>query len=271
MKKIVCWLLAAVLSLGCVSCFAEGTESAKSSGFLQIKEGAEALVYENPGDASSVAQLAAGSLCGLLGESAEAGSLWYFVFYLNSEKKGVAGYIKAGDAISLDEAALKALLQDPDKVNEVLDLVDAMNEYLKTGASPAAGGKADTRSGLAKLYDDAMALLSGIFNSDVAGEIQNAASTAANEAGDLLKKVKGIAESNLEVNVDDLVNSISDSALPLDIFGDGTTDKVTDLVSTILNSDVVQNLPGAAGMFTTYITNEGLEKVQDLIAQFSGK
>ena len=264
MKKWICWMLAAVVALSCAACFAEGTEAAKDTGFLQIKEGVTALIYANPGDEAAVDQLASGRLCGLLEETSEAGALWYFVFYLNSEKQGAVGYMKADDAVRLDEAALKALMENPDKMNEVLDLIDAMNAYLKSGEGTTGSGK--TTGGLSKLYDEAMSALSGLFSAELSAELEKTAASAKDEANELVKTLGKASEADLDKKLDELMDTISASETSVnEALGTNAAEKINDLLTAIKGSENFRNVADTVQSYMKDISESGLDAVEQLM------
>ena len=229
MKKLVSILLALVLALGCACAFAEGNDDSAYSDFLQIREGVTANVYEKPGDEEAAATLAEGTFCMLIQENAVEGKTWYYVFYLNSEKKGAIGYIDAEDAERLTENKLKTLMEDEEKCNVILDLLDALNEYLKagenkntagtdkTGTDPAGTGNTGTgnSSGLKdqfdKLYNQAMDMLKGIFDTDVSAALDGISDIGEELAGKAADVGKDLIESVGE-GAKDLVGDLTDKA-----------------------------------------------------------
>ena len=131
MKKLISLMLAVLMITLCACGFAEETDVSAKTAFVQIKEGVTAQVFKKPGDKKAVDTLSGGQICGLLGEeTTETGVAWFQVFYLNSKKAGTPGYINAEDAEQLTEEQLKALMNDPEKLNEILDLVEALDVYL---------------------------------------------------------------------------------------------------------------------------------------------
>ena len=128
MKKWISLILAMLMIGVCAAGVAEGAEETGKTAFLRIKEGVTAQVYEKPGDEKAIDSLAGGKFCGLIDTvTAESGDAWYQVFYLNSKGEGTPGYIKAEDADQLTEEELNALMEDPAVLNEILDLVDALD------------------------------------------------------------------------------------------------------------------------------------------------
>ena len=133
MKKLISLMLAVLMITLCACGFAEETDVSAKTAFVQIKEGVTAQVFKKPGDKKAVDTLSGGQICGLLGEeTTETGVAWFQVFYLNSKKAGTPGYINAEDAEQLTEEQLKALMNDPEKLNEILDLVEALGSDMSS-------------------------------------------------------------------------------------------------------------------------------------------
>ena len=204
MKKLIAFILAMLMAAGCMSGIAEGTGSSEKTAFLRIREGVTAQVYASPGDETAADTLSGGRFCGLIEEKTEAGVAWFHVFYLNSRKEGATGYIHAEDAIQLREDELKAVLEDLGTSNDVLDLIDALNDYLgKQSGSSAAGndsssrssnGGATQKSGFADLYDQAMKALGQVFGTDVSGELEKISDAGKEIAGKAVGAGKDLAE-----------------------------------------------------------------------------
>ena len=206
-KKLICMILAIVLAAGCVGSLAEGASSSEDSKFLQIKEGVTAPVFADPKDETPVDQLEGGTLCCAVGDPfTSANKEFLLIFYLNSQKKGTLGYIAAEDAQVLTEQELAKLMENPEKLNEVLDLVDALDEYFKdnneTAAAATSGSNgsavSSNRSLLGDLYDQAMNSLAGIFSSDVANDLADAAQTVAKDAAEVVSEKFAEAKKAVE-------------------------------------------------------------------------
>ena len=215
MKKWICIILAVLLAAGCAGGLAEGASSSDEMKILLVKEDVTASVYDEPGG-TAIDQLAGGTLCCAVGDPVKAGDVEYLlVFYLDSEKKGALGYIDAEDAQLLTEEELKALLQDPEKMNALLDLVDAMNDLLmpqdgdttgETGSGTSGSRKnapAETIPLLRQLYDQLTGALSRLFSfdlSEIAGNVADAAKTAVKDAAEVIAEKFNEAKKTVEEN-----------------------------------------------------------------------
>ena len=219
MKKWISLFLAMLMIGVCAAGIAEGTEETGTTAFLRIKEGVTAQVYEKPGDAQAVDSLAGGKLCGLIDTvTAESGDTWYQVFYLNSKGEGTPGYIKAEDADQLTEEELKKLMEDPAVLNEVLDLVDALDAYLNGKTGNTGSGNAQSEDQFKALYEKAMNELKKLYNTSVSPELDNLEKQGkelvdqAKAAGEDLKNDVTNALKSMEgKNTDDAIDSLMDS------------------------------------------------------------
>ena len=228
MKKWISLILAMLMIGVCAAGIAEGAEETGKTAFLRIREGVTAQVYEKPGDEKAIDSLAGGKFCGLIDTvTAESGEVWFQVFYLNSKGKGTPGYIKAEDANQLTEEELKALMEDPAVLNEILDLVDALDVYLngKTGNT----GNAQPENSLKALYEKAMDELQKLYNTNISPELDNLEKQGkeladqakaageklvdeAKKAGEDLKDdVTNTLKSMEGKNTDDAIDSLMDS------------------------------------------------------------
>ncbi len=208
MKRTISLILALLLALGCLSGLAEGTEDSGATAFLRIKENVTAQVYAEPGNGEATDTMQGGQFCGLIDETEEAGATWFHVFYLNSGRKAATGYIDAENAERISQEELAAMMQDPERVNDLLDLVDALNEYLTaqgSGGTEAAeaetageGKQASGKSVLGQFYEDAMKALKQVFSTDVAAEIGKITDAGTNAAKDAVEKGKDALQSAVE-------------------------------------------------------------------------
>lgn len=216
MKKLICLILAVMMATAGISCFAEGTK--ESVTFVRIHENTTADVYENPDDTEAADTLEGGSLCVLVAETRAAGTAWYKVFYQNSRKEGAVGYIQAEDADRLSREQLSELMNDPDQINKLLDLVKALNDYTDSDTGEdLTGSKTDGNSGessagsaLEDLYNKAMDELKNLFSVDVAGELEKISDITKGAAD----KVKEAGEELLETaaeDVEELMNQAGDA------------------------------------------------------------
>jgi hypothetical protein len=197
MKKLITLILAVVMAAVCACGAAEGTGSAEKTAFLRIREGVTAQVYDKPGSGNAVDSLAGGRICGLIDEgTTEAGAAWFHVFYLNSKREGAPGYINAKDAEQLTEEELKALMEDPDLLNEILDLVDALDAYLGAGSSgkKTTGSGAQPQNDFTALYQLAMKELQKLLDTNVSSgldELQKKGEELADQAKEAGEKLIG--------------------------------------------------------------------------------
>ena len=245
MKKMICLIMAVILAAAGAVCFAEGTE--ESVTFLRIRENTTANVYENPGDAEAADILDAGSVCVLVEETETAGTAWYRVFYLNSRKEGAIGYIKADDAEKLSRDQLGELMNDPDQINKLLDLVEALNDYTNAEKQKDViaenktdnrnqSGSDSSRSGFEDLYNKAMDELAKLFSTDAAvlEKIPEAAKEAAEtamEAGkELLEAAAEGAADLLEKAGDALDNAGEAVKNTLEKAGEDLEEKLEEIL-----------------------------------------
>jgi len=197
MKKGICLILALALALTCAVSLAE---SAEMSSFVRILK--DTKVYSEAAGSEGTDTLAAETLCGLIEEVAAGGETWFHVLYLNSAKKGAEGYIRAEDAQQLTVEELKAELENLEKANDVLDLIDALNDYLKNlGSNSTAttdGTNQDDTSVkdlISKFYSDAMTELGKVFNTDISGIMGDISATGTELLGKVTETGSKIVES----------------------------------------------------------------------------
>ena len=140
------------------------------------------------GDETPVDTLEGGRIFGLLGETEEAGAVWFHIFYLDSQKQGRDGYIEAEKAEKLSQDALTALMADPDKFNEILDLIDAVNASLSL-SDESADETADQKTGSQKknnlkdFYEQAMDAVKEVSGAIGSADL-NAVTDAVEEIGE---------------------------------------------------------------------------------------
>lgn len=191
MKKTLCLMLTLLLALPFGYSLAEAAGDRVGS-FLLIPEGEPVPVYTEITDAEPADALESGKLCGLLKEVSEQEVLWDLVVYADREKKAAIGYVRADQVILLATDEFQALMQSPEKMNEVLDLLQAIDEILsektqQTAAVPAgsgiggsSGSQPPKKTGLPDFrafYNTAMQSLDKILNAGLPPEIGNAADT----------------------------------------------------------------------------------------------
>ena len=207
MKKLICLMMTAIMALVCAGGIAEGTGGSEEAPFLQIKEDVTARVYAEAGGAETADTLKGGSFCGLLESVTVSGNEWFRVFYLDSRKKAAVGFINGDDAVRLTMDELKKLLEDPEKANEILDLIDALNDFLKdqsqeTGAGESANssnsGSSKGNNFLQKLYDDGMEMLNSFFDSDFSQSLDQIGKMGEEVLGSLTEAGKEIVGGAVE-------------------------------------------------------------------------
>ena len=240
MKKWISLFLAMLMIGVCAAGIAEGTEETGTTAFLRIKEGVTAQVYEKPGDAQAVDSLAGGKLCGLIDTvTTESGDVWYQVFYLNSKGAGTPGYIKAEDAEQLTDEELKKLMEDPAVLNEVLDLVDALDAYLNGKTGNTGSGNAQPEDQFKALYEKAMNELQKLFNTSVSSELDN----LGKQGKELADQAKAAGEKLVDEAKkagEDLKNDVTDALKAMD--GKNTNDAIDSLMDSI--SEAVEKRTG---------------------------
>ena len=207
MKKLVSLMLVLMMVMMAAGSFAE---AAQMSPFVEIAKGVTAKVYQAPGGAETDS-LQAGTLCGLI-ETVEAdGAEWFNVLYLNSEKKAATGYIKAADAKVLSTDELQAKMNDPATANAVLDLIDALNDYIKSVAQVAdtsnTTGNTQNENLIKQLYGEAIAMLDQIVNVDLSDGLNQIATIGSDLAGNLLSEGKAISEKIQQIGGDILTSA----------------------------------------------------------------
>lgn len=191
MKKTLCLMLTLLLALPFGYSLAEAAGDRVGS-FLLIPEGEPVPVYTEITDAEPADALESGKLCGLLKEVSEQEVLWDLVVYADREKKAAIGYVRADQVILLATDEFQALMQSPEKMNEVLDLLQAIDEILsektqQTAAAPAGSGTGSSSGSqppkktgfpdFRAFYNTAMQSLDKILNAGLPPEIGKAADT----------------------------------------------------------------------------------------------
>ena len=239
MKKLISLMLAVLMVALCACGIAEETKGSGDTAFVQIKEGVTAKVFKEPGGEEAVDTLPGGRICGLLDEgTTEAGAAWFQVFYLNSQKKGTVGYINAEDAEKLIGDQLKALMEDPAILNEILDLIDELDHYLggTKDENPEKGNETpEKKNKLKELYNQAMDKLKKLFNADLSAELGN----LKEEGKELADKAKEVGKDLLDKAKDtgkDLVDKAKDTGKDLVDKAKDAGDKLEDTVKDVLPS-----------------------------------
>lgn len=263
MKKLISLMLAVLMVALCACGFAEGTDVSAKTAFVQIKEGVTAQVFKKPGDEKAVDTIPGGQICGLLDEeTSETGAAWFQVFYLNSKKNGTTGYINAEDAEQLTEEQLKALMNDPEKLNEILDLVEALDAYLGKKSGNAGNGNATAENELTTLYKMAMDALQKLFSAGASPALD-----------DLKKQGKELADKAKEAGKDlidnakkagkDLKDGVTDALSSLD--GKETGEAIDSLMDSI--NDAIEKRAGKSDQKI----EDALDKVSDALKDLDTK
>lgn len=255
MRKIVCMLLAVLLALGCTWGTAGEADGSELTSFVLITGEEPVPVFAAAADSEPADTLQPNRICGLLDELTEQGTDWFHILYLDENKEGVTGYIRADQAKRLTTDEFSALLEDPDKANEALDLVEYLRKAGKSGSSSSDGSDSGIQipENFREFYEAAMKALNAIFSLDITGDLEEVTEltkdaagkavdagleildTAANGAGKLIEDVseeagQKISEKLPELtgdldavlqSVTDTIGSLEDQALSaLDSMGD---------------------------------------------------
>ncbi len=252
MKKLISLMLAVLMVALCACGIAEGTDVSAKTAFVQIKEGVTAQVFKKPGDEKAVDTIPGGQICGLLDEeTSETGAAWFQVFYLNSKKNGTTGYINAEDAEQLTEEQLKALMNDPEKLNEILDLVEALDAYLGKKSGNAGNGNATAENQLTTLYKMAMDALQKLFSAGASPALDN----LKKQGKELADKAKE-AGKNLKDGVTDALS---------DMKGKETGEAIDSLMDSI--NDAIEKRAGKSDQKI----EDALDKVSDALKDLDTK
>lgn len=311
MKKLISLILAVLMVALCACSIAEGTEESGKSVILRIKEGVTAQVFKKPGDEKAVDTLTGGQICGLLDEgTTEAGFAWFQVFYLNSKRNGTPGFINAEDAEQLTEEQLKALMDDPAMLNEILDLIEAMDTYLNkktgnegTGSTTGSATTATPENELKALYEQAMKELQKLFDKGTSLDLdklekkgKELADQAKKAGEELIDKAKK-AEKNLKEDVttaldsmkgkdtdaaiDSLMDSISESIEKRTGKSDEKIDDALKKVSDALKNldkqlgtgsgDAIDNVSSVMNKTKDWLNDTQFSKVNEAMKQLSDK
>lgn len=256
MKKLVCILLALTMALGCAAVCAEESDDTEKTSLLVIRgeEGDDpAPVYEKKEDEEAAALLEPGCLCGLVRDLTEQGENWFHIVYMNEKKEGAAGYVAADRAKILTLGEFKKLMQDSDKANEMMDLMDAVEAYLQAADGNQAAGNAATGSStdfsqtkkISEFYNAAMDALKEIAGLDFSGELEQITAmgeeiaekaagagadlldTAADAAGRIIEAAGEELEGQMDEKLPDLIDKAAGMAE--DVL-DAAADKARDVI-----------------------------------------
>ena len=260
MKKGIAMMLAAVMLLFCAAGLAEETGVSAETVFLRIRENVTAQVYADPQGGQAAAALESGRFCVLIDETSD---IWLHVLYLNDQKKGETGYIHADDAEPVNQEELEALMEDPEKINEILDLIDALLEYGTAEAAPAPAAEKETdtnavpaESGFEKLYQNAVTSLRQVFGTDLQGTLDTAGK-AAGEAAEAGRKVLESAAKDAGEMLGKAGNTVREGLSSAADAAKG----LLGMAGETVRKEINEKLPGA---------KEKLEEIRDQAADAAG-
>ena len=260
MKKGIAMMLAAVMLLFCAAGLAEETGVSAETVFLRIRENVTAQVYADPQGGQAAAALESGRFCVLIDETSD---IWLHVLYLNDQKKGETGYIYADDAEPVNQEELEALMEDPEKINEILDLIDALLEYGSAEAAPAPAAEKETdtnaapaESGFEKLYQNAVTSLRQVFGTDLQGTLDTAGKDAG-EAAEAGRKVLESAAKDAGEMLGKAGNTVREGLSSAADAAKG----VLGMAGETVRKEINEKLPGA---------KEKLEEIRDQAADAAG-
>lgn len=280
MKKRSCLMMAIVMMILCMVGFAQGAEMAP---FVQTLTAAQ--VYKEAGGSEGTDTLAAGSVCGLIETVAAGGNDWFHVLYLNSAKKGAEGYLQAKDAKQLTEDELTALLEDTEKANEMLDLINALDEYVKAGTESTAVGSADTadtgtqnegkkKGLLGSLYDKAVEKLSQGLSIDASTGLSELASASKEVVGNMTKAGKELLEGAGKTGKDLLDNvgkKLSGLAKDATKTGKDLADSIKNSEQVKKGTDILKKAEKIGEQIIVDSVNKKLDSIDKKLDDFSKK
>lgn len=214
MKKWMAFLMAAVMMLGCFAgSFAEDAASSEETMLLQILGEKPVNLYANAEDAQASDTIEGGKICGLLGKETKDEAEWYQVVYLDKEGEGQVAWLPAEAAKRLTMEELAELMKDPDKANEILDLIEAINDLIEAKSKPvtqpenaANTAENDGNNLLKNLYEGAMGLLGEINTKNLEAGLASATGEAAKLGETALNAGKELAEDAAK-KAGDLINT----------------------------------------------------------------
>lgn len=236
MKKLMCMILAAILVMTGTAALAADADPNQKTALMIIRgeEGGDPVpVYEDKEGKTQAALLKPGQFLGLIREYAQDGKTWYQVIYMDEEKTGVLGYLNEDAAEVLTLGKLNELIQDPEKANELMDLLEAVNVYLKslTAGETAAGG-GSTESGSAGSGESekakdiewflqlALGALKEIANMNLGGKIGEIGEKGKEALGNLSEAMKDVLQTvrkglgNAVEKVGDKIKEAEDKIVP---------------------------------------------------------
>ena len=260
MKKGIAMMLAAVMLLFCAAGLEEETGVSAETVFLRIRENVTAQVYADPQGGQAAAAMESGRFCVLIDETSD---IWLHVLYLNDQKKGETGYIHADDAEPVNQEELEALMEDPEKINEILDLIDALLAYGTAEAAPAPAAEKETdanaapaESGFEKLYQNAVTSLRQVFGTDLQGTLDTAGK-AAGEAAEAGRKVLESAAKDAGEMLGKAGNTVREGLSSAADAAKG----LLGMAGETVRKEIDEKLPGA---------KEKLEEIRDQAADAAG-
>ena len=274
LKKMTALMVAVLLVLGCIS----GSVADEEVCFLQIlgEETETVGVYEEIGEATPAAELKGGTLCALLDEKAVAGADWDQIIYLNEEKIAGIGWIAAEKAEKLTDEALESMMTDPDKANQLMDLIGAIAEMASMDPSAAAGtdatgnnagsaGMADSFSALYEKGMEQLRAMTGNMDPDALQNMQARLDEALTGVVDDVKTVAGNVADKVQEKLPDLLEQAS--SLFGSVGGDVGTEaqKISQEAEKMLEG-LKEALPGLKEKATGKL-DEAKEAIGGLVSQ----
>ena len=279
MKKLMCVILAVILAMmGTAALAADADPNQKTA--LMIIRGEEnddpAPVYEDKEGTKQADLLKPGQFLGLIKEYPQGGQTWYQVIYMDADKKGVMGYLNEDAAEVLTLGKLYELMQNPVKANELMDLLDAVNTYLKslTAAENTAAGSGDSEgaegiAGFLKLALNALKEITGLKLGGVIEEIGEKGKEALGNLSDAMKKVLNTVRKGLGKAIDNVSEKIQDAedkiVPPLKEAGSAVIDAVREAVES------GKDFTGDAKDKAKEIIKEAGDKAEELIDKMKDK
>lgn len=286
MRKGICLLLVIMMVTACVCAFAEegagGENASEETSFLVIQGEDPVPVYESVADREKADELKPGQVCGLIREVTEAGVKWFHIVYVNSARKGASGFICPDQARILSLAEFKKLLGDSDKANEVMDLLDAVEEYLdsvsaekEAGNSVAGNETANHTAGAFRdFYNQGMKALQDAFSLDFSEDLKQLeekekelAGKAADAVTDIVETVADGAEKLMDTAVDSAESLKEAAEEEIRKHAEGTLPEAAEDISALLDDvlDMIRDVESGE------LAEADWQGVQDRLQELNGK
>lgn len=206
MKKLMCMILAAILVMTGTAALAADADPDQKTALMVIRgeEGDDPVpVYGDQEGKTQAALLKPGQFLGLIREYFQEGKNWYQVIYMDEEKKGILGYLNEDAAEVLTLGKLNELMQDPVKANELMDLLEAVNAYLKSLAAPEAAATSSNASsgdnkeakGIKSFFELAMKALKEMASLDLGGKIEKIGEKSKEALGNVSAAMKDVLKT----------------------------------------------------------------------------